>query len=126
MKIIGKGLLMDTVAELANLVTHDLTSDTNIRPAASTTRRFGGAIVFHLPLMSLDESSSEIGVLCPNENADVEDLGKPGLTLSAQVARDALTAQGILDDLRLVWIFQRIGGNEFVPVRFSWFHRVGS
>jgi hypothetical protein len=63
--------------------------------------------------MLLDESSSEIGVLCPNEDPDVEDLGEPGLTLSVQLARNALTPQGVLDDLRLVWIFERIGGDEF-------------
>jgi hypothetical protein len=71
---------------------------------------------FLVSLMLFDELSGVIGVPCPNENSDIEDLGEPGLPLSIQFARNPLAAQGILDDLRHVGIFERIGRNEFVSV----------
>ena len=54
----------------------------------STTRGYGGSIAFPFPLMLLDQSLSEIGVLCPNENPDVEDVGEPGLTLVRPTHRE--------------------------------------
>ena len=57
-------------------------------PTVSTTRGYGGSIAFLFPRMSLDDSSRVIGILCPNENPDIEDLGEHGLTLRAKYCEE--------------------------------------
>jgi hypothetical protein len=71
-----------------------------------------------LELMPADELPSAVGVSCPDEDPNFQDVREPSLALSIQLARDALGLQGCLDDFRLIGVIERVHGHRFIGFHY--------